>query len=776
MKKTIEAPVFSDVLSIPSNPEDLFTLLYPIGIGGFGKVYKAMHNSTNQIFAIKIIDYTKDCITNRKNISFNYESIQQETSVMRLIQKNDYIVKYYGSYYSRKSNTIWLILEYCGCGSAVDLMLAMDRTLSEIEVSTIMEMVLKGLINIHKINLIHRDIKGSNILLSEDGYAKLGDFGVGIQLTEEEYRTSKKGSPYWMSPQVVLNEKYDTKTDIWSLGITCVELVEGEPPNSDLKPGKVMELIANNPPKVEDIIKEEEHTDEFINFVSLCLETDPSKRPTALQLIKHPFITKLAQGREYLAKLIKNNIDKVERYRMEEEEKNKTNQSENNIYENEEKKDSNSKSDNNIMKDIESEEKSLKPKRNDYNLEKVNNSYSQDSKFINKSLQNSNIEYNHNNEDNNLFDIDKNESENKKENNEIEEISNKEENDGTMIINQNENNESLNFGEMNGSLIINGNNKSIGNESINNELYSNKDFNSFVLNDENEDNKSMKENKVENAEKPAFMQFIEAGEFIDDDLKYEETIKKRQLQELKEKYEYLKNKQKEKEKKKEEKNNFNICNNNESELKGINQIIQTPQKNTNNKIKNNDDNYENIDKYYEDIKINEPNNNLLVKEERENIEQEKNNDKNQRSCITSNCTQANSKGDINDDKNNFNSNLIFNKNNKIPNNRYNFMPLQMKLNFYENNNEENKQDTSNIDESDSHEEKIYPIKNCIINLNFKDNKLEKSMTEVKTNRKFFLEKIKNSENKYNFNFNLNDEDCMKTIHISSFKPHKKYFN
>ena len=320
MSNINEDSKFSDVLSIPSNPEDLFTLLYQIGRGGFGKVYKAMHNSTNKIYAIKIIDYTKDCISNKKDISFNYQSIQQETSVMRLVQNSDYITKYYGSYYSRKSNTIWLILEYCSCGSAVDLMLSMDRTLSEVEVSTIIEMVLKGLIDIHNINLIHRDIKGSNILLSEDGYAKLADFGVGIQLTDEEYRTSKKGSPYWMSPQVVLNEKYDTKTDIWSLGITCVELVEGEPPNGELKPQKVMEKIVNSPPKAEDVIDIEEHTDEFIDFVRLCIEIDPSKRPSAEELLKHPFITKLAQGKEYLANLIKNNIKKVEIFRKEEEE------------------------------------------------------------------------------------------------------------------------------------------------------------------------------------------------------------------------------------------------------------------------------------------------------------------------------------------------------------------------------------------------------------------------------------------------------------------------
>ena len=341
MSDSINAPQFCDVLSLP-NPEDLFTLLYKIGTGGFGEVYKAMHNTTYQIFAIKIIDYTKDC-ANKNNICFNYHSIQQETSVMRLVSNNDYIVKYYGSYYSCKSNTIWLILEYCSCGSAVDLMLSMDRTLSEVEVATIMEMVLKGLVNIHKINLIHRDIKGSNILLSEDGYAKLGDFGVGIKLTDEEYRTSKKGSPYWMSPQVVSNEKYDTKTDIWSLGITCVELVEGEPPNGSVKPREVMEKIRTAPPRVEEIIDENEHTDEFIDFVGLCLQIDPSKRPTAEQLLNHSFITTLSQGREYLKNLISKHIDDIKVYRdelnnKEDNEENKSNKSEEEKKNEEEKK------------------------------------------------------------------------------------------------------------------------------------------------------------------------------------------------------------------------------------------------------------------------------------------------------------------------------------------------------------------------------------------------------------------------------------------------------
>ena len=315
-KTNIQIPKFSDVLSVPSNPEDLFTLLYPVGNGGFGTVYKAMHNSSKQIFAIKIIDYTKGCNNDKNNISFNYKSIIQETSIMKLINESNYIIKYYGSYYSHRSNTIWLILEYCSSGSAVDLMLSMERTLSEVEVSTIMKMVLKGLIHMHKLNLIHRDIKGANILLSEDGYAKLGDFGVGIQMSDEEYRTSKKGSPYWMSPQVVLKKKYDMKTDIWSLGITCLELVEGQPPYSNLSPQEVLEKIAEKPPKAEDIINEMEHTSNFINFVNLCLEIDPKKRPSADVLIKHPFIKELSKGEDYLKNLIKSNIDKVENWRL----------------------------------------------------------------------------------------------------------------------------------------------------------------------------------------------------------------------------------------------------------------------------------------------------------------------------------------------------------------------------------------------------------------------------------------------------------------------------
>ena len=312
---------FYDILSVPSNPEDLFTLQYPIGHGAFGSVYKAVHNSTNKLYAIKIIDYSKDNNKDNNNIiNYNYFAVQQETSLMRLVNQSNFIVKYYGSYFSRKSNTLWLILEYCSSGSAIDLMLSMDRTFSEVEVATIMEMVLQGLELIHSKNLIHRDIKGANILLSEDGYAKLGDFGVGAQLLTEKFRKSKKGSPYWMSPQVASNLKYDFKTDIWSLGITCIELIDGEPPFSNLKPKNVMEKIAKKPPTVEEIVDFNEHTYEFKSFIEHCLEIDPNKRYSAGELLKHEFITKFSKGRKYMINLIKKHEIDVEKFRFESEE------------------------------------------------------------------------------------------------------------------------------------------------------------------------------------------------------------------------------------------------------------------------------------------------------------------------------------------------------------------------------------------------------------------------------------------------------------------------
>ena len=433
-KLSKDFPKFSDVLSIESNPEDLFELLYPIGIGGFGKVYKAIHKATLKIFAIKIIDYTKDGLNNKKTISFNYNSIQEETALMRLLQQNENILKYYGSYYSRKTNMIWLILEYCSCGSLKDLMYSIDRVFSEIEIATFMEMVLKGLIYLHDLNIIHRDIKGQNLLVTEDGCVKLSDFGVGIKLTEKEYRHSKKGSPYWMSPQVVLQNDYDIKTDIWSLGITCMELTQDEEdfPLFKLKPKAVMNKIAKGEVKVEDIINVEEYSESFVDFVGKCIVVDPTKRATARELIEHEFIKKNSQGKEYIEDLIKQYQDEIKQYMNEKSnniknlEKNKEINNNTNNYNNQilDKEEIN----NNIEKEDNEEEEEKKS-------EKKENSNEQLYSYINENDNNKENE----SEQNNTFIINDDNNDNDNDNNNNEQ----DQNDSSVIVKDDKQNEQI---------------------------------------------------------------------------------------------------------------------------------------------------------------------------------------------------------------------------------------------------------------------------------------------------------------------------------------------
>ena len=554
---------FYDVLSIPSNPEDLFTLLYPIGQGAFGSVFKAIHNSSNEIYAIKIIDYSKN--NNRENnniINYNYQSIQQETSLMKLVNDSEYVVKYYGSYFSRKTNTLWLILEYCAAGSVIDLMLSMYRTFSEVEVATIMEMVLKGLVDIHKKNLIHRDIKGANILLSEDGIAKIADFGVGVHLIDEENRNSKKGSPYWMSPQVALNTEYDSKTDIWSFGITCIEMIEGEPPNSQLKPRCAMEKIARSPPLVTDLLNPDFHTDEFIDFVGKCLEINPKSRPSAKELLKHPFINKFSEGRKYMIDLVKKHLEDVEKFRMESlNEENK--KMEYTFYDN------NSEEINIIIKDDDNNNK----KKNLFNRAFLKERPLEKSKtyqIINKKDKDKLLK----------------EEEEKKEEKKIKEDTKKINNNNNIIIIKNDyinynNNKNKDEDIKTNDILI---------EQNDNDIEENDKDNKFqtLITYDNEIKDNDKENEIEKKKNPDFINYMENDKFIYDDLKYLELLAKQK-----------------------------INNNNKNKNKGVNNknIKKKKQSNSQNKksIKKKGKKSINLNKTSQNFYINENNKNKKIK-------------------------------------------------------------------------------------------------------------------------------------------------------------------
>uniref|UniRef100_A0AAQ4R248 non-specific serine/threonine protein kinase n=1 Tax=Gasterosteus aculeatus aculeatus TaxID=481459 RepID=A0AAQ4R248_GASAC len=264
-------------LFFKDDPEKLFSDLREIGHGSFGAVYFARDTRTNEVVAIKKMSY------NGKQSNEKWQDIIKEVKFLQRIRHPNSI-EYKGCYL--REHTAWLVMEYC-LGSASDLLEVHKKPLQEVEIAAITHGALQGLAYLHSHNMIHRDVKAGNILLTEPGLVKLADFGSASIASPAN---SFVGTPYWMAPEVILamdEGQYDGKVDIWSLGITCIELAERKPPLFNMNAMSALYHIAQNE---SPRLLSSEWTDYFRNFIDSCLQKIPQDRPHSDDMLGHAFL------------------------------------------------------------------------------------------------------------------------------------------------------------------------------------------------------------------------------------------------------------------------------------------------------------------------------------------------------------------------------------------------------------------------------------------------------------------------------------------------------
>lgn len=296
------------------SPDRTWVLLESIGEGTYGEVFKARNLQSGQFAAVKVMESIDEVI----------EEIEEEYLILNELSNHPNLPKFYGIYMKRNhhdEDQVWLVLELCSNGSVTDLVKSLIRRgikLEENLIAHILKQTCLALQHLHKNNVMHRDIKGHNILITEQGNIKLIDFGVSAHVKYAGgRRNTSVGTPFWMSPEVIACEQqmeydYDVKCDVWSLGITAIELADGEPPLSDLHPMRALFKIPRNPPPTLNSPKD--WSENYNNFIKKCLIKDFEKRPSIDELLKHPFLNQVPENIEPVKEKLKNLVQEQRKY------------------------------------------------------------------------------------------------------------------------------------------------------------------------------------------------------------------------------------------------------------------------------------------------------------------------------------------------------------------------------------------------------------------------------------------------------------------------------
>jgi len=229
------------------------------------------------------------------------EELEKEIDILKKCRSEN-VIAYYGTVL--RENDTWILMDYCGVGSVKDVMKVIMEPLSEVQCCYVVHHTLKGLAYMHSQSILHLDVKAANILLTDQGNVKLADFGVSQVLKSSEMTKGQDdyvGSPLFMAPEIIKKEGYNNKADIWSLGITIIEMMEQRPPNNDINKIEMLPLLVDRPPAT--LKSSTDASIEFRTFLASLFVKDPANRPSAIDLLMVP-IMKSVTGPDCLVSMI----------------------------------------------------------------------------------------------------------------------------------------------------------------------------------------------------------------------------------------------------------------------------------------------------------------------------------------------------------------------------------------------------------------------------------------------------------------------------------------